>query len=182
MKKKLLSLVFFSILLISCNAETITENTNVESSNSLQDSVTNTDSVNSVETNNISASSVNYYEKLLPYLPDEGKKKVYEISDGDDPTFYIALSRDVIPYTTNVTVLVNEQGSNECNTWFSLDVIDELGTVHSLSNEEYTPQELSEMAEMVYQGLDESGVLLARTSLMSCDKLPFFLHDYDLRN
>jgi hypothetical protein len=126
-------------------------------------------------------SSVSYYEKLKRYFPDEGKKVVYQVSSGKtdggiDVNYYVVISRDVIPHVTIVSVLAHEQNTDICKQWFSLDLME--SGVYSLSNKKATPQELSGKAEMVYQALNESRVIIANSTSLSCKRFPLFLQDY----
>lgn len=126
-------------------------------------------------------SSVSYYEKLKRYFPDEGKKVVYQVSSGKtnggiDVNYYVVISRDVIPHVAIVSVLAHEQNTDICKQWFSLDVME--SGVYSLSNKKATPEELSGKAEMVYQALNESRVIIANSTSLSCKRFPLFLQDY----
>ena len=172
MIKKSLASLFVSLLLVSC--EPIDNNTRIES-------------VKSSENSTESASSVDYYEKLKSYFPDEGKKIVYEVSSGKidggiDVNFYVVISKDQIPYVTTVYVLAHRQDTDICEQFFSFDLMKDEKTVYSLSDKKATPEELSHRASIVDQALNESSVVLADSTLLSCKRFPFFLQDYDLRN
>ena len=81
---------------------------------------------------------------------------------------------------TGVNVLAHRADTDVCEAWFSLDIPEASGEVHSILDKESTPEKLSEQAEMVYQSLNESGVVLSprNIGLLSCDKMPFFLSDH----
>jgi hypothetical protein len=147
---------------------------------------------NSTSSNNLPspiekpASSVDYYEKLKSYFPDEGKKRVYQVSSGKtdggiDVNFYVVIDRDTIPYTAAVSVLAHRQDTDRCEVFTSFELIEDAKRVYSVMDKKATPEELSNRAEMVYQGLNESGVILANSTLLSCEKFPVLLQDYDLR-
>jgi hypothetical protein len=183
MIKKSLASLFVSLLLVSC--EPIDNNTRIESVKSSENSTESNNLVNPIEKQK-STSSVDYYEKLKSYFPDEGKKIVYEISSGKtdegiDVNFYVVISKDLIPYVTTVSVLSHRQDTDICEQFFSFDLMKDEKTVYSLSDKKATPEELAHRAEIVDQALNESSVVLADSTLLSCKRFPFFLQDYDLR-
>ncbi|MDB9396994.1 hypothetical protein [Microcystis aeruginosa] len=62
-----------------------------------------------------------------------------------------------------------------CEEQISLVIPEASGQVSSLVNEEATPEQLSNLAELVYKSLNEEGVFIVTPTSLSCKVFPNYI-------
>ena len=151
MTKKLIVSLCFTLLLASCTINYHTE----PPSSQLPENPTIDNPPNQAEKPR-SQSSVNYHELFQQYMPPEGESQLYQVSrgktdEGISVENYILIDRFTIPSVTGVILLAHRADTDVCQEWTSFDISELTGQVLSIVDQESTPEELSELAEIVYQ-------------------------------
>ncbi len=127
-----------------------------------------------------STSSVNYFEKLKDYLPPEGEADLYQTAKektdgGIDVQFYVYIDRALFPHIVSVRILSHRTDTDVCEEQASLVIPEASGQVSSLVHKEATPEQLSDLAELVYKSLNEEGIFIVNPSTLPCKVFPNYI-------